>query len=811
MLSPFRVLDLSDERGMLCGQILADLGADVIQVEPPGGSPVRSRPPFLHDTPDPEGSLVWWALARNKRSVELDLETEPGRDALRRLVEQSDVLIESFPAGSPAAAGLTATTLARWNPRLVHVSITAFGRSGPKSAYADSDLVVMAASGALYLTGDSDRPPIRVSVPQAFAHACSDAAVGALIALHERRRSGLGQHVDVSAQQAATAANMFAGLDAAWGDRPRRRAATARRVGELEVRTHFQARDGWVVTVPGFATPLAPFMTRLIRWAHEVGLCDESYLARDWAQYGRDLIGGRIGPDEHARLTEILESLFGRHSKAELLEAAVLRRLLVAPVLEIPEVLDTPQLQARSFAFPVRIPQVPDPVRFPGPFARFSRTPLSNRYPPPRRGEHRLEDLLGERAAAPASSPSSSGGPPLAGTRVLDLFWVLAGPGATRTLADYGAEVVHVESSRRRDTLRSVGPHLDGHAGAERSGAFQCANAGKRLLALDLARPEGREVLLDLVRWADVVTESFSPGVLDAWGLGYERLRRVKEDVILISSCLMGQTGPLRSFAGYGSLAASVTGFQTLAAWPDRAPAGPFGAYTDYLAVRYNAIAILAALEHRARTGEGQWIDMSQAEAALHFLTPALLDAQVNGRAAGPAGNRDPYLAPHGVYPARGDDRWVAVAVRDDAEWAALCDEMGRADLAGDPALAAASGRVAAAERLDAELADWTRELEAETVERRLQARGVAAHAVLDPAALAADPQLAHRGHFFEIEHPLGGRLPIEASRFRLSRSRELRPEHAVSYGCDGDYVLRTLLGYDDARIAALEAADVLV
>ena len=399
---------------------------------------------------------------------------------------------------------------------------------------------------------------------------------------------------------------------------------------------------------------------------------------------------------------------------------------------------------------------------------------------------------------------------PLDDVRILDFMWVLAGPSATRVLADHGATVVRVESTRRIDTARTLAPFHQGVPGAERSALFHNTNAGKLMLTLDPTRPEGRAVVLDLVRWADVVTESFKPGVMRGWGLDYDALRAVKPDVIMLSTCLMGQSGPWASFAGYGNLAAAISGFSNLGGWPDRAPAGPFSAYTDYVSPRFVAVAILAALEHRRRTGEGQYVDLAQAEASLHFLGPALLDFDVNGRVPVRVGNRDPDCVPHGVYPAAGDDRWVAIAVDGDAAFAALCDAMDRPELARDARFASPAARRAHDAALDDLVAAWTRAHEAVDVERILQARGVAAGAVLDSAALCADPQLRHRGHFLQIPHDQLGTTTIEGPRFRLSLTPARVPEASPTYGRDTARVLGELLGYDDGRITELVVAGVL-
>jgi crotonobetainyl-CoA:carnitine CoA-transferase CaiB-like acyl-CoA transferase len=398
----------------------------------------------------------------------------------------------------------------------------------------------------------------------------------------------------------------------------------------------------------------------------------------------------------------------------------------------------------------------------------------------------------------------------LADVKILDFMWVMAGPAATRVLADYGATVVRVESTRRIDTARTLAPYRGGTLGTNNSGCYQNLNAGKRMLTLDPTCDAGRRVMLDLVRWADVVTESFAPGTMGRWGLGYDALRAVKPDLVMLSTCLMGQSGPLATFAGYGNLAAAISGFSNLGGWPDRPPSGPFSAYTDYVSPRYIAAAILAALDHRRRTGEGQYIDVSQAEASLHFLAPAILDYTVNGRVAGRIGNRDSDHAPHGVYPLAGNDRWIAIAVTSDAAWQSLCAVMERADLANDPRFANASGRVAAADALDAAVAAWTAPRDGADLPALLQSAGIAAHVVQTSRDLVRDPQLARRAHFVTVEHPMGGPTVVEGSRFVLSRTPASHPSRAPSTGGDNDAVLRDLLGYDDDAITSLVAAGAL-
>jgi benzylsuccinate CoA-transferase BbsF subunit len=380
-----------------------------------------------------------------------------------------------------------------------------------------------------------------------------------------------------------------------------------------------------------------------------------------------------------------------------------------------------------------------------------------------------------------------------------------------RTLADHGATVVKVESMHKLDTARGYSPLHGGVAGTENSALFADMTAGKLSLTLNLTRPEARDVVRDLVRWADVVLESFSPRAMEAWGLHYEALREIKPEIIMVSTCLCGQDGPLRNFAGYGNLGAALAGFYGLAGWPDRDPAGPFGAYTDYTSTHFILATLLAALDHRRRTGEGQHLDVAQSEAAIAFLSPAILEYTVNGNVWSRNGNDDAQLWPHGVYPAAGDDRWVAIACEDDAQRAALFAEIGRPDL-GPPALASGSAGGAcrpAKDDLDAAVAAWTSTRPPEAIEERLQARGVPCHRVSASADCLADPQLAHRRHFLELEHP--DRLClVENTRFRLLGSPSQVERRAPFLGEHTSLVLSEILGYDDDRIAELAMADAL-
>ncbi|MGO8859491.1 MAG: CaiB/BaiF CoA transferase family protein [Acidimicrobiales bacterium] len=814
MLDCYRILDLTDERGQMAGAILAGLGAEVILVEPPDGSHSRRVGPWLGQDPSRQRSLSHWVHNRGKRSVVLDLaRSGPDRDELRRLAEGADVLIESATPGEMAALGLGYEELRDRNPALVYVSISPFGQDGPRARWPATDLTVWASAMVLALTGDADRAPVRISLPQAFLHAGADAAGGALLALYERGVSGLGQHIDVSAQASSIPAAQAYVLAAPLRSVVPRRSGGGARLGTYDAQFVWRCLDGYVAVTVLFGAAMGPFTSRLMTWIHEEGFCDVGTRDQDWLGFGARLVAQEAGAvAEYRRLKTIVASFTAAKTKRELFAVAQERRLLIAPVNTIEDVALSDQLAARGYWDEVNDEEIaPSSFRAPGPFARLSGTPLPSLGPPPTLGQ----DTTAVLTAAPRSparlptTPDRSDGPPLAGTKVLDLMWVMAGPTITRVMADFGATVLRVESASRVDPARTMAPYLDGIADAERSGLYYTMNAGKLGFSLDLARPGSRPVFDELVRWADVVTESFSPGTMAAWGYDYERLRRINPSIIMLSSSLMGQTGPLATFAGFGTLATPVIGFTDITGWPDRPPAGPFSAYTDYVSPRFGLATLLAALDHRRRTGLGQYIDLAQAEASAHFLAPAIVDYFIDGHVLERGGNGDTDMAPHGVYRARGDDEWVAIACRSDEEWQVLCSIIGRKDLATDVSLGTLAGRLERAGELDGAIAEWTARRTADDASRSCRERGIPAHTVNSSQECVDDPQLRARDHFVEVEHPTFGKVTVEGPRIVLSRT----PGRAGPIPVLGQHtweLLRDTFGYSDERIAHLFADQTL-
>ena len=393
MLSPYRVLDLAHARAPLAGMMLADLGADVIAVEPPGGSPSRRRPPFAGDVEDPERNLYWWAYGRNKRGITLDLDSRDGQAIFRRLAQSADIVIEDERPGAMAARSLGYEQLRPTCADLIYVSVSAFGQDGPKAGYEETDLILMAAAGPLILAGDAGQPPVRVSVPQAWHHAAGEAAAASMVALHARRRIGRGQHVDVSAQQSAAAASMSTILSHAIGANETSRIAGGMSVGPFRTRLIWPAADGHISLTFLFGAGIGPFSKRLMTWIHECGECSQEDRDLDWIGMGALILGGEMDISEWDRLLEVVGDFIRKRSRDELFGEARKRGLLIVPVTTVDEVSGSEQFAARDFWRYHDHDGWNTPVKLPGPFVRISNSPIEYRRRAPRVGEHNAEIL----------------------------------------------------------------------------------------------------------------------------------------------------------------------------------------------------------------------------------------------------------------------------------------------------------------------------------------------------------------------------------------------------------------------------------
>ena len=808
LLSPHRVLDLTGELGVLAGKMLSDLGAEVIAVEPPGGSPARRLGPFYKDDPHPERSLVWWAWAAGKRSVTLDIGAKSGAETLKGLAAESDFLLESFPPGHLDALGLGYEVLSRINPSLVMVSMTPFGQKGPYSRFLGPDLVGVAMGGLTFLTGDADRPPLRVTQPQFSALTGASGAVGAMVAHYHRLKTGVGQHVDVSGQQAI--ARVLSEAPATWGVNRLnvvRRGSFRGMGGDRQLRTTWPCKDGFVSFFVAGGV-IGKRANALFRWMAEEGIEPIPEARIDWTKTTPNDLSAEV----HASLNEVIAAFFLTHTKRELYEGAVERGILMFPVSNSEDVFTDPQLKARDYFRDIEHSREGRTFRYPGAFVKSTAVDLGPRRRAPYLGEHN-DEVLGQEHTRPGTRASinKTRSRPFEGLKVLDFCWVGIGPLTTRYLADHGATLVRVESHRRVEVLRTASPFADGIAGGvNRSGYFSNYNANKLGVSIDFSNPGARELIHRLVQWADVVTENFSPGTLERYEYGYEDLKKIDPEIVMLSASMLGRGGPFDRQAGFGPMLGSLAGFVHHCGWPDRTPVPPYGAYTDFFLGRFAASALIAALDYRERTGRGQHLDLSQLEAALQVLAPALLDYSANGREQERDGNRSPAAAPHAVYPCREPDTWCAIAIETDEQWQALVKAMGGPEWAQDTRFGALEGRKAHEEELDRRVSAWTRDFEPVPLMEMLQGFGVPAGAVNSCEGLFADKQLAHRGHYVWMDHPEMGRHPFDGTEFIGSVTPALYKSPSPLLGQHNEIVLREILGLTDEEISEVAASGAL-
>lgn len=818
-LKPYRVLDLCDHRGLLAGHMLAQMGADVVQLEPEAGNAARRLPPFADSWPYEENSLFWATYAAGKRSIVADPGGDP--ELWDRLLESTDFLIESFTPAAGRPSWLDPHMLAQRHPHLIHVSITPFGLTGPKHDWPDSDITLWAAGGPMWLTRSHDDRPLRISVPQSYHHAGATAVNAALIALADRVKTGRGQHIDLAVAQTLPQCTLGAVLAEGVGHEefvPRPKAGGEQPLdlsgsGAITRKSKWPLSDGMAELHLGIGPAAGPASNKLMQWMRDEGCYHPIFSNWDWSILHDKIIGGEIGQADLDGAREWVQAFLETRRKDELVAVAIQRGVRIAPILTVADLTESAQFAARDFIETIDGPF--GSYKMPGAFARGCAEGFVRPSPAPRLGEHDAEvrnEWLGRASAASSPAlPENTDGRPLDGLKVLDLAWVVAGPLIGRTLADFGATVVRVESSRRVETARVMGPFPMGVYDVRQSALYETCNAGKLGLSLDLSREAARAVVRDLVRWADVLVESFTPGQMAKWNLSYEELRELNPALVMVSTSLSGQDGPNARYSGYGNHGAALSGFQYIVGAPSGPLVGPYGPYTDFVAPRFGLAALLAALDYRRRTGKGCYLDIAQVEAGVQLLGPQVAAWSVTGAVQGAMGNRDAIMAPHGAFRAAGEDQWIAFAVENDAQWLALADLIGGATLAEDRRFQSADLRRSHVAELEALVEEWTSGKTVEWLEDSLRAWHIPAHRVQSIYGLGSDPQMRSREHLVRIAHPLSGTTMIEAAPFRMSRTPAQYRVCAPPYGRDNDHVLRTILGYGTDRLEALAQADAVV
>ncbi len=812
MLSPYRALDLTDEKGLLCGKILADLGAEVIQVENLSGNPARKIPPFAEGKNGPEHSLFWYAFSAGKKSIILDIDSGTGRGNLKKLVGTTDFLIESFDPGYLDSIGLGYQTLSSINPALIMVSISPFGQTGPYRDYKAGDLVSTAMGGMAYCTGEEDRPPIRISLDQTFSQASVHAAAGLLIALNQRSKTGRGQWVDVS-MQVSVVRTLHTQLPYwEYSNRIVERSGIRRFRGGVSTQEIWPCKDGFVSWMFFGGAVGTRQMQYMVEWMDSKGmagtLTDE---IQDWSSL--DLT--KVSPDKIRSWEQLIGDFFMNHSKQELYEEAVEKRIPLTPLNDVSDVLKDKQLLERNFWTNITYPDLDTEVPYPG----FLFITSDNECQPavksraPRLGEnnddiyHDLRELGDEESRSMISSGNNAENKPglaaLEGLNVVDFSWAFAGPFIGAYLGDYGANVIKIESNSNLDITRVTSPYKDGISGVNRSGCFLVANNSKMSLTLDLKHPKARQIIERLIGWADVVVENFGTGVMDRLRLNYEKLKIINPKIIMLSATIQGQTGPRASFTGYGWNTVALTGIGNLTGWPDRSPVGTLQAYPDSVVPWFGVVAILAALDYRRRTGKGQYIDISQYETTCQFLAPLVMDFAVNRNLSTRLGNRSAYAAPHGVYRCQGSDRWCAISIFTDIQWETFRKALGYPEWTKEERFSPLQQRKENEEQLNKLVEEWTQKYTPEEITGILQEAGIPAGIVKTNKELFEDPQLEHRGYFQHIEHSEIGKCYQQGWPIVLSES----PVHIKPAPCLGEhneYICTGILGLSDEEFIDL-------
>jgi crotonobetainyl-CoA:carnitine CoA-transferase CaiB-like acyl-CoA transferase len=786
-LSGLRVLDLTGRMGGYCGLLLANLGADVILVEAPECDPMRREGPFKSDEPHPERSISFAAYHSNKYGVVLDLDDEKDCATLRELAPASDVLVEDKPAGYLDTRGLGYDDLRSINPALVMTSITGFGQSGPYRDFRAPGIVGFAMGGLMNLCGDPGRAPLMGPCDVAYHLGCVHGAFGTLVALLNRRTSGRGEHVDVSLQDVLVADPFLRIItrDSVTGEIPQRTGhSQATTVAET-----YQCRDGYARVFVN----QADHWKRFVEWlGRPPELLDPKY----------EIAQNRFSLRQ--MIDRLVEARTLNYEVKKFFEEFQSLRLAAAPINPPSAFLADEQTQHRSYVTEVAHSQL-GRHGFPGDPYRFSGTPWHIDRGAPLLAEHqrRINEDFARPSAwlAECQTPAPGASPKkrlFDGIRVISFPTGIVGPALGGLLAEHGAQVIAVEQGRSAH-------------GAQREQKFQIVadlegNRGRKRIAVDMKHPDGVALVKRLIVKSDVVVENFSARVMASWGLDYPRLKEICPGIIMASLQAFGQTGPRREYVSFGPILMSFSGMTYL--WRDpeveRPGAGCQTAFPDYVAPSYGALAILAALHHRARTGEGQYIDISQAETAASMMGPAYLEFLINGREPQPQGNFSAIAAPHGCYRCKGDDRWCVIAIQSQEEWVRFCELAGHREWLTDHRFSEPGARVAYRRELDYWVEKWTSQLTPHQVMVMLQRAGIAAGVVQTAEDLYRDPHLRERGLARDVIHPQLGSVTRVGPSVRMTENGLSSSGEAHVTGQDNEVVLGEILGMSKAEIGGL-------
>ncbi len=780
-LEGLRVLDLSDEKGELCGRILGDLGADVLKIEPSNGTVSRTLGPFA-----PDGTSLYFAYRNlNKRSASIDFDTTEGVDDLFALIKQSDVLIETFLPGTLAELGISPELLLSENPSLIIVSLTDFGQTGPDSSFVGTDEVVFARSGWLSVSGVIDKPPLLAPGSISYDTLGIVGAYATLLGILHRDRNGTGQHIDVSAVEALAQMNTW-GIPNASASEVSGGPATLIRSGDSPLYPHIPCADGFVRQVI-----LAPRQWRALwKWMGS----PESFADEYW----ESTINRYLNLD-------VINPLFWEHwQNKPMIEGCIeaqKRGVIATPMLKPSDVLANTHYKSRGTFQTLEITNgLTAPVM--SGFAEVDGKRVGYRFPAPT-----VDQDDPEFSQTPFPFPTKSLTPadlPLEGLKVVDFGHGGVGVECGRMLAEYGADVIKIESWEYPDFIRIV-------LGGTMTASFASSNRTKRAFGANLKNEKAREVVLELIKDCHVVIENNSTGTMDALGLGYDAIKQINPNAVMISSQLMGSKGDFANWNGYGPTIQTVSGLSWLWAFKDGdPPPGTTAIHPDHLAGRLSAVFALAAIVNINRGASGNHIEVAQVEVLLGTLGDLFCKEAIQPDSVVPQGNDSDRGAPWGPFPCKDDESWCVICVRNDEEWKKLSTLM-QLDSEITKKYLSSAYRVEHRETLNSIVSAWSVSLSSVEVEKMCQNAGIPAGRVLNAAEQLSDEHLLARNFLPKVEQLGGvGEIILDGACIRGSKMASPVITRAPLIGEHTEEICRENLSMESEKFESLLASGAL-
>ncbi len=801
LLENIRVIEMEGARCAFCGKLLADMGAEVIKIEPEEGDVTRTIPPFFHDEEGTENSLFHAFFNAGKKSMVLNREDDGGRETFLSLIRSADVLLDSALPGDMEEKGLGFVELRKVNPGLVYCSLTPYGNKGPwMRRQADSDMVLYASGGAMYESGEPDKAPLQLGYNFLTNGANLYALTGIMAALNARESSGLGDRVEVSVLEVAAAwrGSEFGFIQQAPLYKTGERKGSQ---GIMVPSNFYRCKDGYAFIMASGRWP------DMIQWMNELGV---DIRGKDDPKYLPDQGFNQYLWAELDEVNGMINELTMHYSMKELTEEGQRRGIPIGPAETVRTVLENEQYLARDYFREIESGSI-GTARYPAKAFGFAKTPMLTERPAPKLGQdtEEIRRSLEQNKDSGQTGEETVCRKPLEGVLVLDFGWVVAGPHAGRVMCDLGATVIRVESAGRLDPMRIDARRCglsEKDSLKEGGWAFQDNARNKMDLGINMKTPQGRQIFEELVKKTDIIICNFAPRGFHHMGIDFESLSKIKKDIIIVNASGLGDYGPYSTYRTFAPVLACFTGVTSLMGYEGLGPFGYPGLLPDYMGGVSVAASALAALYHRNRTGEGQFVDLCQAEATLQNLGPMLLDWQLNGRLPEVHGNHDDYgrMAPHNCYECSTENTWMTLAVADDEQWNRFAAEFQEeAPELADGKFRTAEGRRENQKELDEIIGNLCRNYEAEALASRIQGRGVSASKVYSTMdTMYHNEQLEALDYFKRIELEKNG---LEPDHFMITgpliHSEGGDPEsyqQGPAFAKDNEYIIKEMLGFDD-------------